>query len=336
MTLALLLFASSGFYEEDLKLSKPIREEQYAQLRAYAASLPGRKPPQGASLPARIGYPAPAVKAKGEPRIERTGEDELGVYHRLWIRVNPHMEVYGLYILPKSARFPAPLVIAKHGGAGFPELALFHGGANYHDMIRGAVKEGYVVFAPLTVMQPRRDVQQHGGSAIPETVRKDLDAELRAKGTSLAAVELSKISAALDVLLKRKEIDPKRVGMTGLSFGSSYTLYAAALDKRITAAAGSCGLRTGPAVTEGMEEKPDGRLIDMRGDNVAGLIAPRPLHLQFGLRDPLLSIDSVRPAAVLIRDAYKNAEEKFDYVEFDGVHEFRGEPVWAFFRKWLK
>jgi len=336
MNIAFLLLAGAGLFEEDLKLSKPVREEQYAQMKAYAAALKEKKPPEGASLAARIGYPAPQIKAKGEPRIEKIGEDDLGTYHRMWIRVAPQMEVYGLYIVPKNAKLPAPLMISQHGGAGFPELALFHGGANYHDMIRGAVKEGYVVWAPLTVMHPRRDVQQHGGSAIPEDLRQQLDGELRAKGTSLAAVEVSKIGASLDVILKRKEVDAKRVGMTGLSYGSYYTLYAAALEKRITAAAGSCGMRVEAAVTEGMEEKPSGRLIDMRGDNVAAMIYPRPLHLQFGLKDALLKIETVRPVAELAKDAYKNAADKFEYLEFDGGHEFRGEPVWAFFRKWLK
>jgi len=36
-------------------------------------------------------------------------------------------------------------------------MATFHGGTNYHDQVRGAVAEGYVVFAPLTVMYPFRD-----------------------------------------------------------------------------------------------------------------------------------------------------------------------------------
>jgi dienelactone hydrolase len=331
---ALPLFAES-YLEEDLYKSKPLREAQYKQMVAYAESLPGKSAPAGDSLAAAIGYPSPRIKAQGAPRIEQIGEDALGTYSRMWIRVSPEMEVYGLYLVPKGVKLPRPLVIAKHGGAGFPELALFHGGANYHDLIRGALKEGYVVWAPLSVMHPRRDMQNGHTSAIPPEVRKELDAVLRTKGTSLAAVEVSKISASLDVLLKRKEVDARRVGMTGLSYGGYYTMYAAALDKRITAAAGSCGMRVFPGVRGAGSEMPEGRLIDLDAAEVARVIYPRPLHIQFGIGDEGLKITDVRPMAEKVKAVYSASPDKLDYVEFDGKHEFRGEPVWAFFRKWL-
>lgn len=38
--------------------------------------------------------------------------------------------------------------LRMYGGGGSPEAALFHGGANYHDKVRGGMKRGYVVFAP--------------------------------------------------------------------------------------------------------------------------------------------------------------------------------------------
>ncbi|MBN8729230.1 MAG: dienelactone hydrolase family protein [Acidobacteria bacterium] len=325
-----------AFLEEDLLKSKPHREAQYEQLKFYAESLPPKPEPHGDTLRAAIGYPAPALIAQGAPREERIGEDALGVYSRLWIRLGPGVEVYGLYLVPKNVKLPRPLVVALHGGAGFPELALFHGGANYHDMIRGALQEGYVVWAPLTVMHPRRDMQNGGSSLIPADVRKELDALLRTKGTSLAAVEVTKIAASLDVLLRRKEIDARRVGITGLSYGAYYTMYAAALDKRITAAAGSCGMRVFPAVRGATADKPDGRLVDLDAAEVARFIYPRPLHLQFGLNDEGLKIADVRPMAEQVKAAYAAAPTKLDYVEFDGKHEFRGEPVWAFFRKWLQ
>lgn len=336
---ALLLSAlafGQPYLEEDLLKSKPHRETQYEQVKFYAESLPAKPEPRGDTLRAAIGYPAPGILAQGSPREERIGEDALGVYSRLWIRTGPGMEVYGLYLVPKGVKLPRPLVIAQHGGAGFPELALFHGGANYHDMIRGALKEGYVVWAPLTVMHPRRDLQNGGSSLIPADVRKELDALLRAKGASLAAVEITKLAASLDLLLRRKEIDARRVGMTGLSYGGYYTMYAAALDKRITAAAGSCGMRVFPAVRGSATERPDGRLIDLDAAEVARLIYPRPLHLQFGLHDEGLKIADVRPMAEKVKAVYAAAPAKLDYVEFDGKHEFRGEPVWTFFRKWLQ
>ncbi len=64
------------------------------------------------------------------------------------IPILPHVHSEGIYIVPKSASGKRPLMISMHGGGGSPEVALFNGGANYHDMVRGAVKRGYVVYAP--------------------------------------------------------------------------------------------------------------------------------------------------------------------------------------------
>ena len=64
------------------------------------------------------------------------------------IPILPGVHAEGIYIVPKNHAGKTPLVIAMHGGGGSPEVALFHGGDNYHDMVRGGVKAGYVVFAP--------------------------------------------------------------------------------------------------------------------------------------------------------------------------------------------
>src|SRR5437762_445183 len=85
----------------------------------------------------------------------------------------------------EQAKEQAPLVISMHGGGGSSEVALFHGGANYHDMVRGGVKRGYVVFAP-----------QHLFSAegFPKDIRNRIDERLRLVGTSLTAIEIVKIA----------------------------------------------------------------------------------------------------------------------------------------------
>src|SRR6187402_20068 len=98
-------------------------------------------------------------------------------------------------------------------------------------MVRGGVKRGYVVFAP-----------QHLFSAegFPKDVRTRTDDRLRLVGTSLTAVEIAKITHSLDVLLTRPEVDPKRVGMVGLSYGGYYALVTAAVEPRIKVAVCSC------------------------------------------------------------------------------------------------
>src|SRR5205085_5131738 len=99
------------------------------------------------------------------------------------------------------------------------------------DMVRGGVKRGYVVWAPTHLFH---------ADGFPPDVRNRMDDRLRLVGTSLTAVEIAKITRSLDVILKRPEVDPKRVAMVGLSYGGYYTLVTAALEPRVRAAVSSC------------------------------------------------------------------------------------------------
>jgi dipeptidyl aminopeptidase/acylaminoacyl peptidase len=49
------------------------------------------------------------------------------------------------------------------------------------------------------------------------------------------------VSTALDALTKRKDIDPKRIGLAGVSLGGYYAPRAAAFEPRVKAAVGNCG-----------------------------------------------------------------------------------------------
>jgi len=332
LTIAAALPAQTPYFEEDLQLSRPFREENYTQFNKYIADLEQN----GARLQQfkrMIGYPAPGFYEKAQtPRMTKIGEDAIGVYHRIWVPVAPGIETYGLYIVPKKVKLPAPLVISLHGGGGIPEGALFHGGTNYHDQIRGAVEHGYVVWAPLFVMQPFAD--RNKGSQVPTEIRKDLDAKLRAAGTSLMGMESMKITRALDRILERPEVNPARVAMIGLSYGGYYTLYISAVEPRIKVAIASCSFRNTPAAKDGVTE---GRPIDLTSPDQVALVAPRPLQIQAGVNDKSGPIDTVRATMVEAKKHYQKLgkPELLDYQEFEGGHEWRGDVAWKFLAKYL-
>ncbi len=317
-------------YEEEPAGSMQIRTDLWKQMAAFADGLPGvvdlSDPAKYARTAdalrqryrAQVGYPPPGFQQSAEARMEKAGEDASAVYYRCYIRVAQGMDAYGLYIVPKQAKRPAPLVISQHGGGGYPELATFQGGANYHDMVRGAVAQGYVVYAPHLVMYPYGDRDR--GTPIPEDVRQVLDEALLLKGTSLGAVETYKISRALDVLLKRPEIDPNRVGMVGLSMGGMQTVMTTSLEPRIKVAvsSGSPSLET------------------------IHLICPRPFQIQMGNDDKLIGVggrtgDRLKAAAGRAARLYRRlgCEERFEFRMFDGGHEFNGALAWEFLKKHL-
>ena len=327
--------AQTPLYEEDLLASAPIRVEQWKQLQAYASSLPKKALTPGKSFADSIGYPAPNFLEHPTGHFDKVAEDSVATYYRCFIRVTPEMETYGLYIVPKNVKLPAPLVISQHGGGGTPEMATFHGGTNYHDLVRGAVAEGYVVFAPLTIMYPFRD-RDHN-TPIPADVRGILDDDLRARGTTLMGLEAYKISRALDVVLKRPEVDASKVAMIGLSYGGFYTLYTTALDPRIKVAIASCSFRDKETTGSDRKDRIAGRPTDLSSAELVRLISPRPLQVQDGIDDKGFPIDDVRRAVEKSRAFYPASHAAdFDFQAFEGAHEFRGNVAWPFLRKYLK
>ena len=325
LVLPLALQAQAPLFEEDFQKSRSHRENDYRQLSKFADSLaPADALRQ--QFRSRIGFPPPGFTTSPTLRCEPMGEDEIATYSRCWVTVAPQLEIYGLYLVPKGLKGPAPLVVSLHGGGGFPEMALFKGGSNYHDQIRGAVRQGYVVWAPQFVMYPFRD--RDTGTPIPPEVRAELDLKFRNAGSSLMAVEAMRVIRSLDPLLTRPEIDPRRIAMIGLSYGGYYSLYIAALDPRIKAVVASCSFREAPLVRETVI---GGRPLDLTSPQQVALIAPRPLQIQVGLTDKAAPIESVRRA---IAEA-KVHHPAVDYQEFNGGHEWRGDLAWTFLSKHL-
>ena len=326
--LAALPARAQTLYEEEPTASMDIRIGLWRQLANYADSLKSvadySSPaayarsiePIRAQYRAWIGYPPPGFDLKKpRQRMVKIGDDDVAVYYRCYTPVATSLEAYGLYIVPKNANKPAPLVISMHGGGGTPEMATFKGGTNYHDMVRGAVAQGYVVYAPLNIQYPYGDRDK--GTPIPPDVLQLFQEQFEAKGTSLTAVESGKIARALDLLVARAEIDKTRIGMVGLSMGGAQTVASAALDPRIKVAvcSGSTSLDT------------------------ANLICPRALQVQIGEKDPLLgrASDRTKAQAERIRKLYQKlgVEDRFEFRVFDGVHEFNGKLAWEFLKKYL-
>ena len=281
-----------------------------------------------------IGYPPPGKRPTLEPVLKQIGEDSIANYYRVMIPILPGVHSEGIYIVPKSVKGKAPLMIAMHGGGGSPEVALFNGGSNYNDMVRGGAKRGYIVYAPQHLFRAEE---------YPNDIRRRIDDRMRLIGTSITAVEIAKITYAIDALIKRPEVDASRIGMVGLSYGGFYAQVTPAIDTRIKVSVSSCyfGVQEYRYERDELSVPTDFRfpsrftLFD-DADKVA-LIAPRAHQIQAGAKDN----DSHRAkgAEIAPRAAafYKklNRADRFEHVIFDGGHEFDDASAWAFVEKHL-
>lgn len=345
----------SPYYEESVSATNPLRTEQVHELDGYIQTLKQDKErlnalfnPDYASPSAyiastrrlrqafakSIGYPPPG-KPTAEPVLfQKVGEDSIGDYFRVKISVLPGVHCVGIYIVPKDLKARAPLVISMHGGGGSPEIALFHGGSNYHDMVRGGVKKGYIVFAPTHLFF---------ADGYPRDIRNRIDDRMRLVGTSLTAVEIAKISRSLDVILKRPEVDPKRVAMVGLSYGGYYTLVTTALEPRIKVAVSSCyfGVQEGRYAQDELGVPSDFRFPDrfslFTDRELVAMICPRALEIQAGRDDNASHREMGKVLAPPSAEYYRQLgrEDSFRFVVFNGGHEFWDATAWEFLAKHL-
>ena len=355
------LFAQSSpdqkesLFEQKVSDSDALRSEQAQELDGYIRSLASDKTRLGSlfkpdyrsdgdyissatnlrrSFAKSIGYPPPLLGTSEKPVFTPIGEDSIGSYFRVSIPILTGVHAEGIYIVPKGIKGRVPLVISMHGGGGSPEVALFHGGANYHDMVRGAVKRGFAVFAP-----------QHLFSAkgFPGDIRNRIDERLRLVGTTLSAVEVAKITRSLDVLLKRPEIDAKRVAMVGLSYGGYYALIVPALDPRIKCAVSSCyfGVQEFRYERDELSVPSDFRSPDrfslFRDSEIVALICPRALLIQAGKTDDADHREMGIRLAPASSEYYKKLGrgERFKFFVFDGGHEFDDASAWEFVQRYL-
>ena len=283
-----------------------------------------------------IGYPPPGEVPQTAATFTSIGEDGLGVYYRAMIPILPGVHAEGIYIVPKSLKpgEKAPLVISMHGGGGSPEVALFRGGSNYHDMVRGGVKRGYIVFAPQHLFNVEGQ---------PKDIRNRTDERLRLVGTSITAIEVAKITRSLDVLLKRPEVDATRVGMVGLSYGGYYALVTPALDQRIKVSVCSCyyGVQEARYERDELSIPRDFQSMDrftlFRDSDLVALICPRALQIQAGRTDGVDHREGGMKLALQSHTYYAKLglSDRFRHVLFEGGHEFHDESAWEFVKQQL-
>lgn len=130
------------------------------------------------------------------------------------------------------------------------------------------------------------------------------------RGYTPAGVEVWNAMRAMDWLESRPEIDASRIGATGISGGGVMTQYWAALDERVAVAAPSCSTYTlGTQVALGLVPQQCDctfypNVFGMDFPEVLALIAPRPLMILGGRKDPIFPPAGFRAAFRRVRRIY--------------------------------
>ncbi|MDH3584112.1 MAG: hypothetical protein OER86_07845, partial [Phycisphaerae bacterium] len=148
---------------------------------------------------------------------------------------------------------------------------------------------------------------------------------------------------AIDYLASRPDVTADRLGCYGHSMGSTHTWLVGPWEPRLKCLVGNCCLPTYGAIhrTKILHCFPNfipG--FHRHGDtpDIAGLIAPRALHLNFGETDSGSPIGEVRAGIRRIESAYAaaGAGEKFSYFIEPGVGHVLSEGMWEKVRDALR
>ena len=149
----------------------------------------------------------------------------------------------------------------------------------------------------------------------------------------------------IDYLLTRKEVDPERIGMTGLSGGGTSTAFIAAIDDRILAAAPTCFITNYESILKSIGPQDAEQNIFhflSEGLDHADLIeirAPKPTLIVATTGD-FFSIQGARETFREAKMAYKalGEEDFLQMTEADYGHGFtkkNNEATYAFFQEFL-
>jgi dienelactone hydrolase len=255
------------------------------------------------------------------------------------------MSVPAFLLVPDARRDgPAgPAVLAVHGhGPGKAAVCAVEGvdtagGAYAHELAR----RGYVVLAP--------DLRCFGERSDPRWDDSDkyecdwnLVAALMA-GRNPLAQNLWDMRRSLDVLAKHPLVDPARLGVAGLSYGGTITLFLAALDERVRVAVVSGYLsswraaHTVPWNMCGSQILP-GLLADFEHVDIAALIAPRALLAESGTDDLIFPVAAARDTVAQLHRVYAALgapDDALVHDVFEGGHQWHGELAYDFFARHL-
>ncbi len=323
-------------------------------------------------------YDAGPVDLQAET-ISRTVRDGLIVEH---VRFNtaPWFRIDGWFLMPEQRSGPIPGMVVMHAWGGpmiFGKDRMVNAGRDHPILVESRksysdrylaeeyARRGYAVIIIDSYHFGERFPRGIGG--IPESFDPyELSAEeaermtelgyaqmymsvkqLNWAGTTWMGIFYEDDRRCVDYLLSRPEVDPKRIGCTGLSGGGWRTNFLAALDRRVTASVSVGWMGTGDHQQLYNFSGAIGTFCLLPGvwnrldlPDIAIIGAPCASMVIVGSLDGLLAQTGVREAARQIADGYAwaGSPDRFSYHHPAKEHCYDAdvqEAAFTWFARWL-
>jgi len=285
-------------------------------------------------------------------RATRAETKKLPGYTRekWYVWTEPRVPLPVWVLKPAGAKGKLPLVLTPHGhnhpeeylGIGKTDAARRIITSQTRDIAVQAVKEGYLVILPTSrAFGETRAPELPNEGYKTQSCRRELMHALLA-GRTVIGERVWDISRLIDWALKRPDVDPKKIVVTGNSGGGTTSLFAPACDTRVAVAMPNCYYCTFEASIGSINHCDCNYVPGMLrlGEmwDVGGLIAPRPIRIVNGVRDAIFPIGDTRKSFRNLKKIYAAfgaARNASLYVGKAG-HRYYPDGAWPFLRKELQ
>jgi dienelactone hydrolase len=266
--------------------------------------------------------------------------------------------VPGYFAYPSNAKGKVPVILCLHGHSSNKDNIFATDSANQKPGIinQGVapilLKNGFAVMAIDSYFNgERRGEGPAGKMEMQENNNQEMSLfKLNLWfGRSLWGMQLRDEQMALDYLVTRREIDPQRIGVQGMSMGSTRAWWLAAIDDRIKAVVGvACFTRYKELIQQRKLKAHDiyyfvpGMLNHFDTEAVMGLIAPKPFLVLTGDSDegsPLPGIKVLEKKLDTVYSLYNEGENFKSIVYPNTGHVYTWQmkmEMLGWFEKYLK
>jgi dienelactone hydrolase len=269
------------------------------------------------------------LHAKMTGTVEREGSVLIEKIH---FQSRPGLYVTGNLYRPREVkdRLPAILYVCGHSGRGRDGNK-----TSFQEHGMWFARHGYVAFLIDTLQLGEVAGIHHGTYNLGRWW-------WHSAGYTPAGVECWNGIRAIDYLVSRSDVDPARIGVTGISGGGAATYWIAGADDRVACAAPTSGISD-------LESYVDHMIINGHCDcmfmynvfqwewtTMAALIAPRPMLFANSDHDTIFPMDGNQRVIERLRKFYAmlgHPERIADHVS-PGGHDYRPDLRMAIFR-WM-
>lgn len=289
--------------------------------------------------------------------VERVDKGDY-VREKIYFDSSPGVTVPAYFLVPKGIKSGErrPGILAAHGHGngkddicgvtrekGDPNAIATVDRLNYEYAVE-AVRRGYVVVAPdwcpFGERRPPAEWSRPGRD--PCNV---VNLAFQYFGRPLIAQNIWDGRRAVDALLTRRDVDPTRLAVIGLSQGGTMTTHLIVNEPRLKVAVVSGYISTvrGDALTMrgrgntcGAQHVP-GLLLHGDIPDILGLAAPKPILCEIGMKETCFHYPDMMKAYRHLQKIYRAAgcPERLDVDIHPNDHMWSGKKAWAWLEKWL-